>query len=339
LDGSATPAGCDVGESAHQRRSGPDLSPGHDRFHRTAIVRSRRGGIAAFALDGKPDFRLHAENIHGFQAAFALRPERRKNEVIMNHTLHLDLLLAAAVFVGARVAGLMVFCPFLGSTAIPRPVKAVTAVTVTALLYPLHSPVRLEIHAWAWAVIMISEAVIGLVLGIAANFMLEAPILAGQLLGVQMGYSLATLFDPQTQADTPVLAEFHRMAALLIFLQLDVHHWILRAVVHSFSYMPAGAWLGASVGVLLLRAAGTIFLCGVQIAAPALIATILVDVSLGFLGKASPQLPVLFVGLSIKNLLGLAMLMGVVAFWPQTFSRHFSESVRFGERLLQLAPR
>ena len=82
---------------------------------------------------------------------------------------------------------------------------------------------------------------IGLVLGLAANFMMEAPMMAGQILGVQMGYSLATLFDPQTKADTPVLAEFHRLAALLIFLQLDVHHWLLRAVVSSFAYLPGGS--------------------------------------------------------------------------------------------------
>ena len=84
--------------------------------------------------------------------------------------------------------------------------------------------------------------------------------MAGQILGVQMGYSLATLFDPQTQADTPVLAEFHRLAALLIFLQLDVHHWLLRALVRSFAYLPAGAapaTFAAATG--LLHAAGGIF--------------------------------------------------------------------------------
>ncbi len=256
----------------------------------------------------------------------------------MNHSLHLDQLAAAVVFVGARVSGLMVFCPFLGSTAIARPVKAAVAIFLTALLYPLSGPLQLELQSWQWAGIMISEVVIGLVLGLAANFMLEAPIMAGQVLGIQMGYSLATVFDPQTQADTPVLAELHRMAALLIFLQLDVHHWILRAVVHSFSYLPAGAACGTlNTGALLVRAAGTIFLSGLQIAAPALIATMLVDAALGFLGKASPQLPVLFVSLSLKNVLGLGLLVGLVAYWPQMFSKRFAESIAFGEHVLRLA--
>jgi flagellar biosynthetic protein FliR len=254
------------------------------------------------------------------------------------NSLHLDQILAAAVFVGARVSGLMVFCPFLGSTAIPIPLRAGLTLLITALLYPLHGPLQLDLQSWQWAGIALSEVVIGLLLGLAATFMMEAPLMAGQILGVQMGYSLATLFDPQTQADTPVMAEFHRLAALLIFLQLNVHHWLLRAVVRSFAYLPAGAAL-ASFGAtsVLLHAASGIFLAGLQIAAPGLAATLVTDVALGFLGKASPQLPVLFIGLAVKNLLGLAMLIGILAYWPQSFSGRFAQSVALGERLLHLA--
>lgn len=253
-------------------------------------------------------------------------------------SLPLDQWLAAAVFIGARVSGLMVYCPFLGSDAIPVPLKAALTLAVTSLLYTLHGPMRLDLQSWQWVGVGLSEVVIGLVLGLTANFLMEAPMLAGQILGVQMGYSLATIFDPQTNADTPVLAELHRLAALLIFLQLEVHHWLLRALVRSFAYLPAGAAPASLAPVTgLLHAAGGIFLAGVQIAAPALAATLVADVALGFLGKASPQLPVLFIGLAVKNLLGLAMLIGIVAYWPHMFSQRFAESILIAERLLHLA--
>jgi len=252
--------------------------------------------------------------------------------------LHLESLLTAVVFVGARVSGLMVFCPFLGSNAIPVRLKAVLTLLITALIFPLRGPVQLDLHSWQWAGIALQEVVIGLVLGLSTNFMMEAPMMAGQILGVQMGYSLATLFDPQTQADTPVLAEFHRLATLLIFLQLNVHHWLLRAIVSSFAYLPAGAILATNaVAPALLHAAGGILLAGLQIAAPGLVATMVADVSLGFLGKASQQLPVLFIGLAVKNLLGLAILIAVVEWWPQSISQRFADSVFVGERLLHMA--
>jgi flagellar biosynthetic protein FliR len=162
--------------------------------------------------------------------------------------------------------------------------------------------------------------------------------MAGQILGVQIGYSLANVFDPQTQADTPVLSEFHQMAALLIFLQLDVHHWLLRSLVRSFAYLPPGGVLPTlAMASGLVHAAGGIFLAGVQIAAPSLVATLVADMALGFLGKASPQLPVLFIGIAVKNLVGLTVLLAAMAYWPRMFSRQFVEAIRVGERLLHVA--
>lgn len=256
----------------------------------------------------------------------------------MDATLHLDQLLEGAVFTGARISGLMVFCPFLGSDAVPIPVKAGLTLLLTVILHPLHGPAALALGSWQWAQTMVSELLVGLLLGIVANFLFEAALLAGQILGVQIGYSLATVFDPQTNADTPVLSEFHQMAALLIFLQLNVHHWLLRALVRSFTYLPPGgahATLAMAGG--LLQAAGGIFLAGVQIAAPSLVATLIADMALGFLGKASPQLPVLFIGLAVKNLVGLSVLIAAIAYWPRVFSQQFVLAIRTAEHLLHLA--
>lgn len=252
--------------------------------------------------------------------------------------LNLEHLMAAAVFTGARVAGLMVFCPFLGSNAIPTRLKAILVVLITGLLYPMHGPLQLDLNSWQWTRVILGEVVIGLLLGLTANFLMEAAMLAGQVLGVQMGYSLASLFDPQTQADTPVLGELHRLAALFIFLQLDVHHWWLRALVKSFAYLPAGAALATASAVSgVLQGAAGIFLAGVQIAAPGLLATLLTDVALGFLGKASPQLPVLFIGLAVKNLVGLLVLVTLIVYWPHSFSERFTGAIALGERLLHVA--
>jgi len=87
----------------------------------------------------------------------------------------------------------------------------------------------------------------------------------------------------------------------------------------------------------LLHAAGGIFLAGVQIAAPSLVATLVADMALGFLGKASPQLPVLFIGLAVKNLVGLAALVAAIAYWPRIFQAHFAQGIQTVERLLHLA--
>lgn len=125
---------------------------------------------------------------------------------------------------------------------------------------------------------------------------------------------------------------------MLIFLQLGVHRWLVRALASSFAYLPAGgAFAGAELTRQLLHAAGGIWLAGVQIAAPALVATLVVDLVLGFLGKASPQLPVLFLGLSVKSMVGLAVLALSLKYWPAIFERHFTSAIHLSERLLRLA--
>jgi flagellar biosynthesis protein FliR len=253
-------------------------------------------------------------------------------------TLHLETLVAAVMFAGVRIGGLMLFAPFLSSGSMPVQVKAGLTVALTALLYPVYGAVRLEADALGWVQVFTGEVVVGLLLGLTLQFILEAAQMAGQILGVQAGFSLVTLFDPQTQADTPVIATFNQLVALLIFLQFNVHHWLLRGLAASFAYLPPGSVvLNLVVTTSLLRAAGAIWLVGLQIAAPVVVATMLIDVTLGFLAKASPQVPILFLGLSIKTVVALTILSGTLILWPRLFEHHFAAAISLGERLLHLA--
>ena len=117
-------------------------------------------------------------------------------------------------------------------------------------------------------------------------------IFTGSVLGIQMGYSLVNILDPQTQVDTPVVAMFYQCIAMLLFLGMDVHLWLLRAVGNSFRYVPPGtAHLSSLFTTSIIRTVGEMFGLGVQIAAPVLSATLAADVILGLLGKASPNMP------------------------------------------------
>jgi flagellar biosynthetic protein FliR len=253
-------------------------------------------------------------------------------------TLDLQAIVTGALFIGVRVGGLILFAPFFGGQTLPAAVKVALTVALTALLYPVYRPAVRGSDVLAWVGIVAGELIVGLLLGMAVQFVLEAAQMAGHLIGVQAGYSLVTLLDPQTQADTPVIGTFNQLIATLIFLQLNIHHWLLRGLAATFSYLPSGSVLSnLKAGGDLLRAAGGIWLVGVQMAAPVVVATLLVDVSLGFLAKAAPQMPVLFVGLSIKTMLSLLILGITMAWWPALLEHHFAAGLSLGERLLHLA--
>jgi flagellar biosynthesis protein FliR len=214
----------------------------------------------------------------------------------------------------------------------------VLVIAITAVLYPVYSPHLQAVTMSHWPVLVASETVVGIAMGIATNVVFEAAQMAGQVLSVQMGYSLVNILDPSTQVESTVIAFFHQSLAMLIFLGLDVHHWILRAVAHSFQYLPPGS---ASLNPLfvqaLLHEGAIVLVLGIQIAAPVLSATLLTDVVLGLMGKASPQMPLMLLGPAVKSMLGVTILGVTMRFWPHLFEQYFSESIAYLEHVLHLA--
>jgi flagellar biosynthetic protein FliR len=247
-------------------------------------------------------------------------------------------ILSRALPVGLRAGGTMTFMPFFSNEATPASVKALFTIALTALLYGATPAAPASMTTAGWVQIAASEAFIGLMMGLAVNLVFEGVQIAGQLTGMQLGFSLASLIDPITNIDTPVVATFYQIFALLVFLQLNVHHWILRMMVRSFTYVPVGTGVATLVATReLFRFVGAMWLIGVQIAAPVVLATILVDIAVGFLSKASPQLPAMIIGISVKNLMGYGIMAGVAILWPGLLEKQFLRAMEWTEQLLHLA--
>jgi flagellar biosynthesis protein FliR len=253
---------------------------------------------------------------------------------------HIDLsqIVAGVSFVGVRISGLMLFAPFTGSDVISAPVKAALTLLITALIYPVSPVMAIASNPVGWMKIVAGEAVIGIAMGLLLQFAFEAAQFAGQLFGIQTGFSLITLLDPQTQADSPSLAVFTQMMALLLFLEMNVHHWVLRGLAASFVYLPPGAMTnlgGLTRGVF--AAAGGLWVAGLQLAAPVLVVTLLIEIALGFIGKAAPQLPATLAGLPLKSVCGLLVMAVAAGAWPHFFERQFTTGLGGAERVLHLA--
>ncbi|MDR3736122.1 MAG: flagellar biosynthetic protein FliR [Acidobacteriaceae bacterium] len=252
--------------------------------------------------------------------------------------LSLVPIMGALLTISVRLSGLMLFAPMFGSVAIPVRVKAIFVLALTVLLYPMLSARMPAISISQWPTVVLGELLIGIALGVATNVVFDGVQMAGQILSIQMGYSLVNILDPQTQVDSTVVALFHQTMAMLIFLRLGVHFWILRAIVRSFDYLPPSAGhFGTAFTVAALHVAASAFSIGIQIAAPVLSATLLADVALGLLGKASPQLPLMLLGPAVKSLLGILVMLAALRYWPALFERLFSRSMVQADHLLHLA--
>ena len=99
--------------------------------------------------------------------------------------------------------------------------------SASSLLWPVVPLPQLHLSPLSSPAIALNELLIGVIVGLLLNFIFDAAQFAGQILGMQMGFSLATMMDPQSQADSTVLSVFYQTIVLLIFFALDVHHWTL----------------------------------------------------------------------------------------------------------------
>jgi flagellar biosynthetic protein FliR len=240
--------------------------------------------------------------------------------------------------IGLRVGGLMSFAPFIGSSSIPVRVKALLTIAVTALLYPICPVPPATLTIMGLTQFALSEAILGLGMGLCLQFIFEGALLAGQVAGFQFSFSLVNVIDPQSSVDTPVLSVFHQSVVLLLFLHMNVHHWLLRGMVKSFEYVPVGsAAIGLPLVHELFRDAGALWLVGVQIATPLLLSTLLIDVAVGFLSKASPQMPAILLSIPMKGLAGYAILAITIGLWPVFFEKQFALALGWSERMLRLA--
>jgi flagellar biosynthesis protein FliR len=254
----------------------------------------------------------------------------------------IEAFLSRALLVAIRVGGLMTFAPFFGNAALPIQVKGTLTLLLTVLLLPVYAAAGVmpaeAATASGWIRMAMSEAAIGLMTGLATQFVFDGLELAGQIVGFQFGFSLVNVIDPNSQVEITVLATFYEFVALLIFMVLGVQRWLLRAVSASFLMIPPGTLAVAQLPVRnLLKASGSMWLVGAEVAFPVLLATMVVDLAIGFVSKASPQIPAMFFGISVKVLLGLGLLYGTSIFWPRLFENYFFHALANLQDLLTIA--
>jgi flagellar biosynthesis protein FliR len=230
-----------------------------------------------------------------------------------------------------RVAGLMVFAPFFSSRSIPAQVRVVLALVVTfSLVSSLNLaqiPAEFGLSQVVWAAV--GEALFGMVLGLAATFIFAGMQMAGHLIGLQLGFSLINLIDPQSEVETTVVEFLENYIGLMFFLLLNGHHWFLTAVSESFTYLPIqGVHVNGSVVHEVVRLSAQVFTSGLQIAGPVIAASVIADVVLGVIGRAAPQIHILVVGMPLKTLVGLTFLSLSFYFLPRFFDQAYTQLYR-----------
>jgi len=211
-----------------------------------------------------------------------------------------------------RMLALIATAPILSERAIGRKVKVGLAFMITWLLVPMLPPVQVTLFSVGGFWLLIQQMLIGIALGFTMQFAFAAVRTAGEVIGLQMGLSFATFFDPGSRLNMPLLARFLDMLAMLLFLSFNGHLWLISLVADSFHTLPIGGEpLNANAFLALAKAGELIFLNGMMLALPLITLLLTLNMALGLLNRVSPQLSVFAIGFPITLSIGI-LTMGIM---------------------------
>jgi len=233
-----------------------------------------------------------------------------------------ELVLSTSTLLGflmtlARVAGIFVFVPIPGMSSKSSSARIALSLSMAMALFPYWPKPSGEVSGGLLAGWLISEAALGIGIGLCVAFVLEGLYLAGQIMGLQAGYAYASTIDPSTSADSGVLVVFAEMAGGLMFFALGLDREVVRMFVRSMELAPAGAFtLARGAGAQLLLTGGMIFSTGMRLALPVVAVLLLIDVSLALLGRVNAQLQLLSVAFPVKMLVALVIMGWLLLLLP-----------------------
>ena len=242
--------------------------------------------------------------------------------------------LSAMMLALVRVSGMIAFAPFFSSTALPMRVKAVFAASVAWLVAPLVATLPNAQTAISFPAI-VGELAVGLVYGLSLTLVSEMLVFAGQIAGMQFSFSLVNLMDPASSIQTPLLGDLFQLMGTLVVITAGLDRILLASVVRSFRAAPLGEFgLRPPAALAIVQAASGVFLAALELAAPVLAATMLVEIAVALMGKLSPQLPVMFLSVPMKTVTGFIVLTGSLALWPRFIEARFAGLLDLAERLI-----
>lgn len=232
-----------------------------------------------------------------------------------------------------RVGSALLLLPMPGLQNSPQVARIVLILGTTLCLFPMWSKVAASEAQSGMVLAILAESAIGLLFGLIVSFLAEAFQLGAQAVSFQTGFSFASTFDPQSQADSGIFQIFIQLAAGLLYFSLGIHEHLLRMFALSFdgNTFVNGVAKWSSVD-LIIKLGGQFFLTGLKLALPVATLLFLVDQGLAAVTRLHTQLQLLTLAFPVKIVLSLIFLGLVVERWPVIYEnlarQMFDETLR-----------
>lgn len=228
-----------------------------------------------------------------------------------------------------RVTCFIYIAPFFGMTNTPARIKIGLGVFVSVLLYYAIVPKQYAEYdtIFGYAMIVVKEAAVGLIIGLGAQVCMSITSLAGRLIDMEIGLAMANQMDPTTQEQSTISGIYLQYFIMLILIVTGFYEYLLRAIAETFILIPVNEAVfryDSLVDNVVTFLTGYV-LVGFQICMPIFASIIVLNAVLGILAKVSPQMNMFAVGMQLKILVGLSILFLTVSLLPYSAEAVFTQ--------------
>jgi len=209
----------------------------------------------------------------------------------------------------SRVVSVLWLLPIFSSKAVSVPFKAGVSLLIAYLLFDSIGVNRsFSSDPYFLFLFVMKEVFIGLAIGFLVRILFTAVNVAGEIISIQSGFSFARFMDPLSMTQVTVIEQIKNLLAMMLFLAMDAHHILIRAIVASFRDVPIGSiTIQQSFFQYFINASSRIFVTGFKIGAPIIVTLMFVEIALGILSRMIPQINIFIEGVPLKILVTVIM--------------------------------
>jgi len=241
----------------------------------------------------------------------------------------------AFLLVMIRMHSMFMVAPLYSSDIVPFRAKTMLAFLISMIIFPMvmHSqPFTVSGNMGIYALMVLREVLIGLYIGFLASVIFSAFQLAGQYFAVQIGFGFTEVLDPLAQVSIPIVGQLKNMIGILVFLFINGHHFLISAVIKSYTLAPVFTYDERGMGALLKWVAAStsgMFVIALKISLPIVATVFLVTVAEGMLSKAAPQMNIMMLGFPFKIIVAFGMLAFLGPLVVRIMKVSFEHTFRF----------
>ena len=226
-----------------------------------------------------------------------------------------------------RMAGFIYTAPFFGLRNVPLRVKTGLTMAIAVVMFYVLPYEPLEYAGViGFALLVVEETLAGLILGFVANICYQILAFSGQILDMEIGFSMVNEMDPVTSAQVTVSGNMYSYAVMLMLMITYMHHYLLDALIDTYTLVPIGkVAINPMIYSVVVKLIGEYFVLGFRIVLPVFAAMLIVNSVLAILARVAPQLSMFVIGIQLKVFVGLAVMVVMIKMIPGIASLIFDK--------------